>query len=55
MIVATIKWNPMTDEVKINFADDFKKHDDLTQADILQDIKAQIDEAYEKAVEGAFS
>lgn len=55
MIVASIKWNPMTDEAKIKFSDDFKTCNDLTQADILQDIKAQIDEAYEKAVKEAFA
>lgn len=54
MRIATINWNAETDETKIKFSDDFKNSIALLQANVLQDIKAQIDEAYEKAVDGIF-
>ena len=51
MNVATVKWNPKTLDVKIEFPPKFLELDWITRADILLEMHYQIEERYLEIME----
>lgn len=55
MRVASITWNPNTDNTKIKFSEEFLTADPLLQADILSDLSTELGQRYLDTAKNIFA